>query len=274
MSKGIDFTSDWLGHLNKSDHPNWDEMVDFMTCSPAPVIFVDNTAAMNVARSYAKLLSKGISVVTPNKVAFSEELKLWEEMWGVARNGAGGGHEHGYLFHESTVAAGLPVLATLRELLDTGDEVHRIEGIFSGTLSFLFNEWDPVGAGLSAGSFSAVVRRARDLGFTEPDPRADLLGFDVARKLTILARIAGVRVENYRAFPVQGLVPESLKDVEGADAFLDRLSKFDTDMDKLRAEANESGKVLRYVGSVDVVKGELKVGLEKYHQDIVCFTQC
>jgi homoserine dehydrogenase len=275
MSRGIDFGSDWLGALNRSLPPNWDELVDFLTCSPAPVVFVDNTAALDVAGCYAELLSKGISVVTPNKLAFSGALETWDEIWAAARNGArtpgqqAGAKPGGYLFHESTVGAGLPVLSTLRELVDTGDEVRRIEGVVSGTLSFLFNEWDPAappagGAAGAAAAFSAVVRRARDLGYTEPDPRADLGGLDVARKLTILARLAGLRVESYAAFPIESLVPEKLKTVEGVDAFLEGLADFDGEMEAVRAEANAAGKVVRYVGSVDVVKGEVKVGLQRF----------
>ena len=274
-SGGIDFGSDWLGQLNKSPPPSRDELVDFLASSPAPVVFVDCTAAAPVAGSYAELLARGISVVTPNKLAFSGGLGPWDEVWAAARNGTAGAagaggrgaRGKGYLFHEGTVGAGLPVLSTLRDLVDTGDEVRRIEGVVSGTLGFLFGEWDPSAPSASPPArFSAVVRRARDLGYTEPDPRADLGGLDVARKLTILARIAGLRVEGFASFPIESLVPERLKTVGGADAFLDGLVEFDGEMEAVRAEANAAGKVVRYVGSVDVLKGEVKVGLERFER--------
>jgi homoserine dehydrogenase len=270
LSPGIDFRADWLAELNKSaTAPSQDALLAFLATSPAPVVLVDCSASPAVAAGYPALLARGVSVVTPNKLAFSGGLAEWDALWGAARNGAGGGRGRGYLFHESTVGAGLPVLSTLRELVGTGDEVRRIEGVVSGTLSFLFNEWDPATTTTAAGEgggakFSAVVRRARDLGFTEPDPRADLGGLDVARKLAILARVAGLRVEGFASFPIESLVPAQLAAVDGADAFLDGLAAFDGEMEAVRAEANAAGKVVRYVGSVDVVGGEVKVGLERF----------
>lgn len=223
-------------------------------------MLVDNTSNEAWAGKYPELLKAGVSVVTPNKKGFSSGLDLWDGIFGAAKNGGGDG---GFVFHESTVGAGLPVLSTLRELIDTGDKVTRIEGVFSGTMSYLFNSWNPVG-GEEGGAFSAAVRQARDLGYTEPDPRDDLNGLDVARKLTILARIAGLKVAGPTSFPVQSLVPKELEDVKSADEFLDGLVKFDGEMGGVKEEAKKGGKVVRFVGSVDVGKGEVKVGLEKY----------
>jgi homoserine dehydrogenase len=223
------------------------------------MILVDNTSNADWASSYPTLLHAGVSVVTPNKKAFSSDLVLWNAIWTAASNGAGTG---GLIFHESTVGAGLPVLSTLREMIETGDRVTRIEGVFSGTMSFLFNEWDPT-SGEGGEAFSAVVRRARDLGYTEPDPRDDLNGMDVARKLTILARIAGLEVKSPTSFPVQSLVPKELESVKSADEFLYGLAKFDSEMGRVKEEAKNEGKVVRFVGSVDVGKGDVKVGLEK-----------
>jgi homoserine dehydrogenase len=225
------------------------------------MILVDNTSDADWASSYPTLLQAGISIVTPNKKAFSSDLALWNAIWAAASNGTGKG---GYVFHESTVGAGLPVLSSLREMIETGDRVTRIEGVFSGTMSFLFNEWDPTSAPHGEGeTFSAVVRKARDLGYTEPDPRDDLNGLDVARKLTILARIAGLEVANPTSFPVQSLVPKELESVKSSDEFLDGLGRFDGDMGKIKEEAKSEGKVVRFVGSIDVGKGDVKVGLEK-----------
>jgi homoserine dehydrogenase len=197
--------------------------------------------------------------VTPNKKAFSSELSLWKSIFDVAANGSGSG---GYVFHESTVGAGLPVISTLKELVETGDEVRKIEGVFSGTMSFLFNSFMPVGGG--GGLFSAEVTKAKELGYTEPDPRDDLNGLDVARKLTILARLVGLEVESPTSFPVQSLIPKELETSKSGDEFLQRLPEFDGKMQKLKQEAAQEGKVVRFVGSIDVGKKEVKVGLENF----------
>ena len=133
-------------------------------------------------------------------------------------------------------------------------------------MSFLFNSFAPTqgGTGGGGGKWSAEVRKAKDNGFTEPDPRDDLNGLDVARKLVILARLVGLQVAGPDAFPVQSLVPPELEGVRGAQAFLDRLPEFDARMDEVRDEAAREGKVVRFVGSVDVRAGALKLGLEKF----------
>jgi homoserine dehydrogenase len=204
-------------------------------------------------------LKKGISIVTPNKKAFSSTYKLWDDIFSAAANGSGTG---GYVFHESSVGAGLPVLSTLKELVETGDSIQKIEGVFSGTMSFLFNSFQPVNG--SGGKFSAEVKKAKELGFTEPDPRDDLNGLDVARKLTILARLAGLKVESPTSFPVQSLIPKELESASSGDEFLARLPEFDGQMDELKGAAEKEGKVVRFVGSVNVPTGEVKVGLEKF----------
>lgn len=234
------------------------EIADYLFRAPEKTILVDNTSNQDVADAYPLFLSKGISVVTPNKKAFSGDLKLWNDIFGAASNGTGSG---GYVFHESSVGAGLPVISTLKELVETGDEVQKIEGVFSGTMSFLFNSFMPVGGG--GGQFSEEVKKAKDAGYTEPDPRDDLNGLDVARKLTILARLAGLEVESPTSFPVQSLIPKELESAKSGDEFLEGLPKFDGDMEKLKEEAAKEGKVVRFVGSIDVGKKEVKVGLEK-----------
>ena len=152
---------------------------------------------------------------------------------------------------ETTVGAGLPILNILRtDLLSTGDKIESIEGIFSGTLSFIFNTFKP---GMK---FSDVIADAKEKCFTEPDPRDDLSGTDVARKVTILARQCGIDVA-LDDVPVESLVPEALKDwspKEGqvlADAFVSEMAAFDDDKTALLADADASGNVLRYVGVVD-----------------------
>jgi homoserine dehydrogenase len=227
--------------------------------APGKVVLVDNTSSQDVADAYPDFLEKGISIVTPNKKAFSGSYTLWQSIFAAASNGTGSG---GYIYHESSVGAGLPVISTLKDLVETGDEVIRIEGVFSGTMSFLFNSFQPTSGG--GGKFSAEVKTAKEKGFTEPDPRDDLNGLDVARKLTILARLAGLDVESPTSFPVESLIPKELESCSSGDEFLSRLPEFDGQMDELKASAEKEGKVVRFVGSVDVPKGAVKVGLEKF----------
>lgn len=234
-------------------------MVEYLATAPEKVILVDNTSSINLAETYPQFLRKGISIVTPNKKGFSDKLELWEDIFSAASNGTGKG---GHIFHESTVGAGLPVVSTLKELVETGDEVTKIEGVFSGTMSFLFNSFMPVGGG--GGKFSAEVSKAKELGYTEPDPRDDLNGLDVARKLTILARLSGLKVQNPTSFPVQSLIPQDLESCESGDEFMARLPEFDGQMEKLKQEAAAEGKVVRFVGSINVQSKDVKVGLEKF----------
>lgn len=222
------------------------------------VVLVDNTSAQEVADAYAPLLQRGIHVVTPNKKAFAGTWEAWQAIFAAAA--ASGAH----VYHESSCGAGLPLLSTLRDLVDTGDVITRIEGIFSGTLSFLFNSFSPVGA--SDARWSAEVAKAKALGYTEPDPRDDLNGMDVARKLTILARLAGLPVASPAAFPVQSLIPAALASAASGSEFLARLPEFDGEMEAVKAEAAAAGKVVRYVGSVDVATQTLKVGLQSFER--------
>lgn len=148
------------------------------------------------------------------------------------------------------------------ELCYVRDTANARQGVFSGTMSFLFNSFQPLGGG--GGKFAAEVKKAKELGYTEPDPRDDLNGLDVARKLTILARIAGLPVESPTSFPVQSLIPKELESASSGDEFLQRLPEFDAQMDKLKDEASKEGKVIRFVGSIDVPSKQVKVGLEKF----------
>ncbi|KAK4542541.1 hypothetical protein LTR36_006589 [Oleoguttula mirabilis] len=249
--------------LDNSKQPllPFNEVIDKLATAPGKVILVDNTSDPTLANSYPAILQKGISIVTPNKKAFSDSYELWSDIFAAAANGTGSSG-HGYVFHESSVGAGLPVISTLKELVETGDEVTKIEGVFSGTMSFLFNSFMPVGGG--GGKFSAEVTKAKDLGYTEPDPRDDLNGLDVARKLTILARLVGLKVQSPTSFPVESLIPKELESCSSGDEFLQKLPEFDGQMDDLKSSAAKEGKVVRFVGSIDVPSQSVKVGLEKF----------
>lgn len=215
-------------------------------------VIIDCTASDEVADRYAGWLKRGIHVITPNKRAFSGDLARHQAIRDSARASAT------HYFYETTVGAALPIIKTLREMIDTGDQMHSIKGIFSGTLAYLFNVYD------GSVPFSEIVREAKASGFTEPDPRDDLSGMDVARKLTILAREMGQDFE-LGDFPVQNLVPEALREVT-VEEFLERLPEYDGDMAELYAKANSEGKTLRYVAQLDAA-GSASVGLEMVSRD-------
>jgi len=211
-------------------------------------VIIDCTASAEVAGNYRDWLARGIHVVTPNKKANSGALPAYHALKEAAR--AAGTH---YLY-EATVGAGLPVIQTLRDLRETGDDITRIEGIFSGTLAYLFNVFD------GSEAFSSIVRTAKIKGYTEPDPRDDLSGMDVARKLIILAREMGLTLE-LSDVEVAGLVPAPLTACD-VEEFMRRLPEFDASMASLLAEARGQGQVLRYVGRIDA-DGRASVGLTR-----------
>jgi aspartokinase/homoserine dehydrogenase 1 len=200
-----------------------------------------------VAARYPAWLASGIHIVTPNKKANSSELELYARLHEARRQG------NAHYLYEATVGAGLPVIQTLRDLRDTGDQIWRIEGILSGTLAYLFNVWD------GSEPFSSVVRTAKAKGYTEPDPRDDLSGLDFARKLIILGREMGLRLE-LGDVQLEGLVPAALTHCSPQE-FLDRLPEFDAPMAERLKAARNRDRVLRYVGSLDAATGKASVGL-------------
>jgi aspartokinase/homoserine dehydrogenase 1 len=211
-------------------------------------VIIDCTASSEVAMNYRAWLARGIHVVTPNKKANSGALPYYRSLQEARR--AAGAH---YLY-EATVGAGLPVIQTLRDLRETGDEITGIEGIFSGTLAYLFNVFD------GRETFSSIVRAAKQKGYTEPDPRDDLSGMDVARKLIILGREMGLTLE-LSDVKVAGLVPKDLEQCS-IDEFMQRLPEFDAAMAARLEEATQKNEVLRYVGRIDAA-GNATVGLTR-----------
>jgi aspartokinase/homoserine dehydrogenase 1 len=215
-------------------------------------VIIDCTAEQEIADRYAGWLARGIHIVTPNKKAFSGDQAYYQSLAGSAR--AGNAH---YLY-ETTVCAALPVIRTIRDLIDTGDRIRSVDGILSGTLAYLFNVYD------GTVPFSEILNEARASGYTEPDPRDDLSGMDVARKLTILARELGQSIE-IGNFPVQNLIAGELRDL-GIDDFLREISNYDDEMLALYREAKDEGKTLRYVARL-TEQGDATVGLEKIDDD-------
>ena len=213
-------------------------------------VVVDATAGADVPALYARILDASLSISTPNKVALSGLQADYDRLKALAaRRGA-------HLRYETNVGAGLPVVSTLSDLVSSGDRIRRIEGVLSGTLSFLF-------ATFSAGSepFSAVVRQAQALGYTEPDPRDDLSGADVRRKLLILARDAGLRLEPDAA-TVRPFLPAACTDAPTVEAFYDQLEAHDAHFDALRADARAQGRVLRALAVVDAEAGAASLSVE------------
>src|SRR5882724_5509308 len=209
-------------------------------------VIIDCTASADVAGQYRAWLGRGIHLVTPNKKANSGPWPYYQALQEARR--AAGTH---YLY-EATVGAGLPVIQTLRDLRGTGDDITQIEGIFSGTLAYLFNVFD------GSETFSSIVRAAKAKGYTEPDPRDDLSGVDVARKLIILGREMGLTLE-IADVQVEGLVPETLTRCS-VEEFMARLPESDAAMAAALADARKMNQVLRYVGRIDA-GGKATVGL-------------
>jgi bifunctional aspartokinase / homoserine dehydrogenase 1 len=214
-------------------------------------VIIDCSASDEVAERYADWLARGVHVITPNKHAGAGPGARYRA---VAEAAAKGGSRFRY---EATVGAGLPVIGTLRDLLDTGDELIAIDGILSGTMAWLFNQYD------GAIPFSALVREARERGFTEPDPREDLCGADVARKLVILAREAGRELE-LSGVSVENLVPPGLSAMT-REAFLDQLETLDAPIAARWEAAKRRGRVLRYVARLH--EGGASVGLAEFSID-------
>lgn len=211
-------------------------------------IFVDCTASDEVASKYKEILDSSISVVTPNKRANSSSFDYYQQLRQSALN-----HNVKFLY-ETNVGAGLPIISTLNDLVTSGDKILRIEGVMSGTLSFIFTSFT------KDKTFSETVREAQLKGYTEPDPREDLNGMDVARKLLILARETGLSLE-LKNIKVENLVPLPARGAKSTNEFFTRLKKHDGDFEEKRSEAEAKGNVLRYIASLR--NGKANISLQE-----------
>ncbi len=209
-------------------------------------VFADVTANNEVAASYDQLLQKSISVVACNKVACSSAYEYYKKLKDLAR-------EYNCLFlFETNVGAGLPIIGTLNDLLRSGDSINKIQAVLSGTLNFVFNNYD------GKKSFASVVRQAQEEGYTEPDPRLDLGGTDVMRKIMILAREAGEKLEMDQ-IANQSFMPASCM-VGSVDDFYSAMEKEEAHFKKLYTEASAAGKKLKFVAKYE--GGRAAVGLQ------------
>lgn len=215
-------------------------------------VLIDATASAELTAHYESWLAKGINIITPNKKSNAGPFTAYRSLRETARK-----HQR-YFLYETNVGAGLPIIQTLRGLVETGDEIIKIEGVLSGTLSYIFNSLD------GRRTFSEVVREAHSLGLTEPDPREDLSGVDVARKLIILAREMGLEVE-MDAVQVESLVAEDLRSGT-VDQYLDALGKHDQTIAELLNAARDKDQVVRYVGTIDR-DGNLSARMRSYSKE-------
>ena len=237
----------WEADLNNGETANLQQYIDgIIEKNLRNSIFVDITANDSVAGIYDQLLKKSISVVACNKVAASSPFDNYKKLKDLARE-----FNCHFLF-ETNVGAGLPVIGTLNDLMKSGDRVHRIEAVLSGTLNFVFNNYD------GTKNFSSVVKQAQDEGYTEPDPRLDLSGTDVMRKIMILAREAGEKIE-MEEIKNNSFMPESC--MQGSvENFYAEMVKEEKHFKKLFDKANEEGTKLKFVASYK--DGKASVGLQ------------
>lgn len=209
-------------------------------------VFVDCTASKDIAALYQRLLEHNISVIAANKIAASSEYDKYLKLKKTALT-------RGVKFRfETNVGAGLPIIGTINDLRNSGDKILKIEAVLSGTLNFIFNEIS------STVPFSETVRRAKEQGYSEPDPRIDLSGTDVIRKLVILSREAGYKVEQ-EDVEKQLFVPDSFFE-SNVENFWKNLPTLDSDFEKRRSALEQEGKRWRFVATMD--RGKTNVALQ------------
>ncbi|MDO3644300.1 bifunctional aspartate kinase/homoserine dehydrogenase I [Mucilaginibacter sp. L3T2-6] len=201
-------------------------------------VFIDNTASPNPVKFYEEVFKSNISVITCNKIGNSASYQQYKTFHDAAK-------QHGVdFFYETNVGAGLPIIGTLKNLMNSGDRIARIEAILSGTISFIFNNFK------GGASFHDVVKEAQDKGYTEPDPRDDLSGRDFMRKILILARDAGYPMEE-TDIQIESVLPQACLEAQSVDDFYAALKAEDAFFADLKNKAEASGKVLRYIGKLE-----------------------
>ncbi|MBR4631307.1 MAG: bifunctional aspartate kinase/homoserine dehydrogenase I [Treponema sp.] len=245
---GIDLNNDWREQVRKSGKKtNLDEIIDFVKENkPLNPVFVDCTASYDLPERYLDIFKAGMSIATPNKRANSMSMDFYKQLREVAN-----ANKCRFLY-ETNVGAGLPIIDTLQNLFKSGDALTGFNGIMSGSLSYIFGKLD------EGKKFSEAVLEAKELRYTEPDPRDDLKGTDVARKALIIAREAGIPIE-LSDIKMNSIFPEGFS-IEGTvDEFLKRLPEVDSYFEKKMAELKKENKVIRMGASIK--DGKVSVGL-------------
>ncbi len=250
--EGIDLTAweEMLATGEKADADAWFEAIQKMNLRNS--IFMDITASASVAKTYNTYLQESISVIACNKIACSSEYKSYQKLKTTARK-----YYAQFLF-ETNVGAGLPVINTLKDLIHSGDRVTAIQAVLSGSLNFVFNNYN------GNNTFHDIVQQAQEEGYTEPDPRIDLSGVDVARKILILARESGYvleleDIENKSFLPKPSLAADTVAD------FYETLQQEEAHFKKLYNDASEAGNRLKYVATFE--NGKAQVGLQQIAPD-------
>jgi aspartokinase/homoserine dehydrogenase 1 len=215
-------------------------------------IFIDITANQDVANSYAGYLRENISIIACNKIACSSEYSNYIELKNLAR------HYNAPFLFETNVGAGLPVINTLNNLINSGDQITSIQAVLSGSLNFVFNNFN------TETTFHDVVKQAQDEGYTEPDPRIDLSGVDVARKILILARESGHEID-MKDIENNSFLPDGAMEADSVSDFYQTLKDEATHFDNLFARADKNGNRLKYVAEFN--NGTAKVGLQEVGKD-------
>ena len=249
--EGIDLKR-WTDLLNGGDAYHIDSFVSRIDeLNLRNSVFVDITASKDIAQVYQAVLEKSISVVTPNKIAATRSMEQYRKLKQTARK-----YGAQFLF-ETNVAAGLPVISTLNDLIKSGDKILSIEAVLSGTLNYLFNEYN------GQSTFRSIIESAKALGLTEPDPRLDLSGEDVIRKLLILMRESGLEVE-MKDVDLVSFLPEGCLEAPSLDSFYQKVEDNEPYFKALYNEAEQAKTKLRVVASYK--NGKATVGLQKIEE--------
>ncbi|MBC6401215.1 MAG: bifunctional aspartate kinase/homoserine dehydrogenase I [Ekhidna sp.] len=239
--------SKWDKHLQEGNPFEKDAFVQEMIAfNYRSSIFIDITASSEIAGLYTHILRQSISVVSPNKIAATESYEEYFNLKHTARK-----FKSQFLI-ETNVCAGLPILSTLNDLVRSGDRIIKLEAVLSGTLNFLFNEYD------GSGSFVEVIREAKELGYTEPDPRLDISGEDVRRKLLILIRESGYTME-MEEIVMDSFLPESCGGSIDLEDFYDKVGKEESYFKALYKQATANRARLKIVASYEDGKGSVSL---------------
>jgi aspartokinase/homoserine dehydrogenase 1 len=246
---GIELNKDWSEKLTNSEFSlSLEKLNEFVEHNHLlnPVI-IDATSSESISEQYLEYLGADYHVVTANKKANTASLEFYHQLRRVAQN-----HSRRFLY-ETNVAAGLPVIDNLQNLLGAGDQLTQFEGILSGSLSYIF------GLLHNGYSLSQATEKARELGYTEPNPAEDLSGLDVARKVLIIARESGLELE-LEDIELESVIPEELASIEDAQTFMQRLPELDQSISEKVKTAEDNQKVLKYIAKI--VDGKCLVSIE------------